>query len=88
MKRIYLTLISIALFLIGCSKITEGNYDKIQKGMTIDQVNSILGEGMKIHSMSGKETGEIIYGEFHKDQIIVTFDNGQVKEKTWFYPSK
>ncbi len=88
MKRMYLISLVVVFTLIGCSKITDANYEKIQKGMTIDQVNSILGKGMKIHSLGGNETGEVMYGEFHKDQIIVTFDNGQVKKKTWFYPDK
>jgi hypothetical protein len=34
----------VALF-VGCSKVTSENYEKIQTGMTLAQVEQILGKG-------------------------------------------
>jgi hypothetical protein len=42
-----LALFTISLFLAGCgkSKITQENYAKIENGMTLDEVEHVLGNG-------------------------------------------
>lgn len=45
-------LCSIALVLSGCTKITEENYNKIQVGMDINQVNLILGPSTRSDSVN------------------------------------
>ncbi|WP_278383183.1 outer membrane protein assembly factor BamE domain-containing protein, partial [Alteromonas mediterranea] len=42
--KVKLALIALgALALTGCSKLTKENYDKLEMGMTQDEVESILG---------------------------------------------
>src|SRR5262245_57014965 len=40
-------LVALGLILVGCgnSKVTKDNFEKIKNDMTLDQVESILGEG-------------------------------------------
>ena len=40
---VLLVLIAVSLLAVGCSKINKENYDKIQVGMTYDEVEAILG---------------------------------------------
>lgn len=44
MKRKLPTLILIALLAAGCSKLTQENYAKVQTGMSLDEVSTILGK--------------------------------------------
>ena len=80
MKRIFIvTTILLNLLLSGCSsnRITDENYDKVQNGMTLAEVNAIFGEGVK---MSG--TTENIYaygvqkGKKSPRLFIITFSKG------------
>jgi len=43
MKRIVLTSALIALALTGCSKLTMQNYQKLQTGMTQQEVEALIG---------------------------------------------
>ena len=40
-----LTLAASVLLLVACSKVSEENYDKVTTGMTLSQVERILGKG-------------------------------------------
>lgn len=44
MKKTYLLLAAFTLFLGGCTTLTKANYDKIQGGMTYDEVVAIIGK--------------------------------------------
>lgn len=58
-RNVGLTVLSITLLLSACSKTNDANFDKIQSGMTIAEVKSILGDGEKV--ISGTEHA-YIYG--------------------------
>jgi hypothetical protein len=84
----FATVISLSFFLLGClgSKITQENYDKIQNGMTMEQVVAILGEPTSNDSV---DLGGLISGKTAKWQadngttISVQFFQGAVKFKTF-----
>jgi hypothetical protein len=44
MKAHVIVLATLALFLFGCSKLTQENYNKLQTGMTYEEVQAILGK--------------------------------------------
>lgn len=44
MKKTYLLLAAFTLFLGGCTSLTKANYDKIQGGMTYNEVVAIIGK--------------------------------------------
>ena len=59
-----LVLLVFAVFLlttVGCSKITLENYEKIEVGMTYDEVVTILGTPDESHDVIG--TKSCIWGE-------------------------
>jgi len=77
------------LMLVGCeSKITEENYDKLSKGMTVAEVESILGEGID-YSMQGVDIGgagisgsgssgrKTLSYEGDEFNIIIDYDEGK-----------
>ncbi len=94
-----LALIGIALLgATGCeSKITKANFDKIQDGMTLDQVQQILGEGKQrgdgsgVAAQFGVDVGgarggsntEMFTWESDKHTITVHFVGGVVKAKNF-----
>ncbi|MBL8887926.1 MAG: hypothetical protein JNK16_14815 [Phycisphaerales bacterium] len=54
----------LSLPLGGCeNKLTRENYDKIQVGMSVDQVTAILGPGEKIVEGAGKKLAEGMLGD-------------------------
>ncbi|NLX21354.1 MAG: outer membrane protein assembly factor BamE [Phycisphaerae bacterium] len=71
---------------LGCSKVTSDNYDKIETGMTVTQVEQILGKGAEetggavaIGNLSGSaKTVTWVSGE---KTITVTFANDKVVMK-------
>ena len=78
------------LILVGCeSKITEENYALIQNGMTITEVEGILGEG-RDDSITGVDIGgagisgsgnsgrKTLTYEGDEFNIIVNYDDGKV----------
>jgi hypothetical protein len=90
MKRTFkLIIISMSFFLlVGCAgKINKENYSKIQTGMSISEVESILGEG-ESNASSNVDLGD--YGNISSDVmtwqsgtkvISVVFSNGEVMSK-------
>ena len=74
------------LIVVGCGKVTQENYDKIESGMTVSQVESILGKGAEQSSIGGAigELGgsaKIVTWGGENKSITITFINGQVATK-------
>lgn len=44
MKKHYLIIAALILLLNGCNKITKENYDKIENGMSYEEVVKLIGE--------------------------------------------
>ncbi len=71
----------------GCGKVTKSNYDKIENGMTVSQVEKILGKGTEkvdVGGAIGKLSGSaklLTWGD-EKKSITVTFANDKVVAKT------
>ncbi len=86
MKRI-VTIILSCLFLAGCgSPINKSNYERIENGMTISQVEGILGKGSEQASSDASFAGmsmsakQMVWQE--GNQIItITFMNDKVQGK-------
>ena len=92
MKKI-ITILTVLLFsatiLTSCSgKINKDNYGKISDGMSISQVESILGEGESNASSSvdlgeygGNISSEVMTWQSGMKVISITFSNGKVMAK-------
>lgn len=72
----------------GCgSKVSKSNYDKIENGMTLEQVEKILGKGTEEAAGGGslldkiKGSGKIVSWKDSDKSITVTFVNGKVTAK-------
>ncbi len=68
---ILLVLLGLALALgqVGCEKkLTQANYDKIQVGMSFDQVTAILGPGEKVTSGSASKLAQDYLGDIQVAQ--------------------
>ncbi len=75
-------LLAFAL-LAGCSRATQDNYNKVESGMSQDEVYAILGKPDEVNSGSiGSLTAssETWFGSDHT--ISVKFANGEVKMKS------
>jgi len=78
-----------ATILTSCSgKINKDNYGKISDGMSISQVESILGEGESNASSSvdlgeygGNISSEVMTWQSGMKVISITFSNGKVMAK-------
>ena len=78
-----------SLFLVSCSgKINKDNYDKISNGMSVSQVESILGEGesqassnVDLGEYGGNVSSEVITWQKGSNVISITFSNGTVMAK-------
>ena len=92
MKKI-ITILTVLIFsatmLTSCSgKINKDNYGKISDGMSISQVESILGEGESNASSSvdlgeygGNISSEVMTWQSGMKVISITFSNGKVMAK-------
>ena len=94
MRRNLITLLSALVLLpllVACeNKITEENYAKLETGMTIAQVEAILGSGTDdtaggydiggggLVSGSGRSTRKTYSWDGEDFDIIVDFDEGEV----------
>jgi len=92
MKKLIQTftvVVFITVILIGCSgKINKDNYSKISNGMSISQVESILGEGESNASSSvdlgkygGNISSELMTWQSGMKIITISFSNGKVMAK-------
>lgn len=90
MKSLKILCVSaIALLTVACSKATEENYHKLENGMTIAEVQSLIGKADVTEStnMAGISTTR---AEWHgKDGTIsVRFIEEKVRAKNWQSPEK
>ena len=69
MKRMGLIILCAAL-LLGCSKLTRENYDKIEMGMEMTQVIAIIGEPDTCNGAMGAK--KCIWGD-EKKNITIAF---------------
>jgi hypothetical protein len=68
----------------ACSPINQGNFDKIQNGMTMEQVKAILGEPTESSSLGlGPLSGTAAVWKGGNGTITVQFINNKVKLKTF-----
>jgi hypothetical protein len=90
MKNITKTIIiAFTLLLISCSsKINKDNYQKISNGMSVSQVESILGKGesqassnVDLGEYGGNVSSEVITWQEGTNVISITFSNGTVMAK-------
>lgn len=86
------TLVLLAAASIGCAKkVTRENYDRIQPGMSLKEVQRILGPGEKVTG-AGVKVGDLdISGDVYAwrqdngeqvGEIVVTFKDGKVVAKS------
>jgi hypothetical protein len=79
-------LASVCLVLSGCDKVTPENYSKIKEGMTVSQVEDILGPGTENVGAAGAigdlagSVRVMTWGD-DKKSITVTFVNDKVVAK-------
>ena len=77
---------AVVLPLAGCNKVNTDNYEKIENGMSIEEVEDILGKGEKVQGGS-LSVGDIdasghTYSWKSGDKVItVTFVNEKVVAK-------
>ena len=69
-----LALLSVALFLTACSKVTVENYDKLKAGMSYEEVKQILGQPTKCGDVLGVK--HCVWGE-DKQHVDVSFIGDQ-----------
>lgn len=90
MKNIhFLFVVALSLLLISCiGKLNKDNYDKISNGMSVSQVESILGKGKSQASSSvnlgeygGNISSEVITWQSGTKVISITFSKGKVMAK-------
>ncbi len=88
LKKLLTVMFAIGLFaIVGCSKVSQDNYDKINTGMTVEEVEDILGSG-NVDGGGGVAVGDVEisgkvmrWGDDSKG-ITVTFANGKVVTKS------
>ena len=77
-KAVGVFLVGLLIFLAGCARFTVSNYQRIEKGMTADEVKEILGEpwvaAPKIYFYQGPGL---------KHATIFFDEEGKVVEKKW-----
>ena len=92
MMKIVTVFCFTTLILVGCSgKINKDNYNKISNGMSISEVESILGKGESLGASSydlgeygGDQTLEVITWSSGMKVISLTFENEKLSLKTEF----
>lgn len=89
MKTRILGSLIIVLFLVGCgvsnTKVTKENYNKLQTGMTHEQVTEIMGKADTSSESDMGELGkiELWHYQLGGKAIDVTFESGKVIDKSW-----
>jgi hypothetical protein len=85
----FIALFALLAVLVACgvsnTKVTRENYDKLQTGMTLEQVKEIMGEAdMKSESdMGALGKMELWHYQLGGKAIDVTFEDGKVIDKSW-----
>ena len=83
------TFLISAMILVACSgKINMDNYNKISNGMTVEEVEQILGEGesnassnFDLGEYGGTISSEVMTWQSGTKVITITFTNGRVEFK-------
>ncbi|MGE5320065.1 MAG: hypothetical protein ACM3KD_07790 [Hyphomicrobiaceae bacterium] len=75
MKTPTFVLLGLALTILGCSKLTQENYDKIAVGMQYDEVTQLIGAPDHCDDVMGVRSCE--WGD-EKRSIHVNFLGGKV----------
>ncbi len=71
------------LMVVGCSKTTQANFDKIHPGMSKTEVTKILGQPTEIKAVSiGGISGSSAVWKNKDKTITILFINDQVKIKS------
>jgi hypothetical protein len=90
MRTLLKTLIfSVSIFLVSCSgNLNKDNYEKISNGMSVSQVESILGKGesqassnVDLGEYGGNISSEVMTWQSGTKVISITFSNGKVMAK-------
>jgi hypothetical protein len=79
----------VGLFLVvasGCGKVSKENYDKVEAGMTLSQVEKMLGKGTEKAGVGGAVgnlvgSGRVMTWGDEKRSITITFVNDKVVTK-------
>ena len=84
MKQVLLLAPMLAFaLLLGCSKATQENYNKVESGMSQEEVYGILGKPDEVNSGSiGSLTASSETWRGRDHTISVKFANGEVKMKS------
>ncbi|RDI44551.1 DUF3862 domain-containing protein [Aquicella lusitana] len=70
--------------LLGCSKLTQTNFDKIKAGMSMKEVVTILGEPTKSESIEiAGISGTSAVWRNQQTEIVIQFLNDQVTIKSF-----
>jgi hypothetical protein len=70
--------------LVACNRITQDNFDKIQPGMSMSQVISILGEPTDLQSINFSGlSGTSATWKNHDASIVIQFLNDTVQIKSF-----
>ena len=83
-KVIGVALLGLAFVVVsGCGKVSKSNYDKIEIGMTLSQVEGILGKGSEKAGVGGAignltGSGKVMTWGDEKKSITITFANDKV----------
>jgi hypothetical protein len=89
MKIKMMAVVALVVFFVGCgvsnTKVTRENYDKLQTGMTQEQVTAVMGKADTSSESDMGEFGkiELWHYQLGGKAIDVTFENGKVIDKSW-----
>jgi PBP1b-binding outer membrane lipoprotein LpoB len=72
LKKRYLAIAALLLVLSGCSKVTKENYDKIEVGMTYDNVVQLIGKPERCSEALGISSCEWENGDARVDIKFVS----------------
>ncbi len=82
MKKRYLIITVLILLLSGCNKVTKENYDKIESGMSYNEVVEVLGkpegcsETIGISNCEWKNDDAMIAITFISNQVTIAVAHG------------
>ena len=83
-----ITILLAALLLLGCSKVTPDNFEKIQEGMSEQEVRAVLGDPTESNSVTVLGVSGTASRWTGRDaEIIVRFINGKAALKTFEKPA-
>jgi hypothetical protein len=86
--RSLLAAVFVMCLLVGCSKVTQENFLKIQEGMSEQEVISVLGSPTESNSVNILGVSGTASRWVGKDAVIVVrFVNGKVATKTFDKPA-